>query len=232
MSLIEMAQDVGVTIDEEQEKKLLNHLDLVIKKNEVMNLTRITNRSEGIILHVLDSLTFVPLVSKTSGKVLDIGTGAGFPGIPLAIATGRDVFCIDSVGKKTDAVSSFARDLGVDNCKAEHIRAEELARREGQSFGCVVARAVDKLSSLVEYASPLLCDGGRLVVSKGNLTDEEYEACEKASEICGMRILERTAFELPQKMGHRELIVVERSQKPSIALPRQNGKAHRVPLGY
>ena len=232
MDLEASARNFGVELNGEQKRLLWLHLELLKQKNEVVNLTRIVDDEDALILHVLDSLTFVPFVNQTDGRVVDIGTGGGFPGVPIAVVTGRDVLCIDSVGKKTDAVQSFADAMGLSNCKAEHVRAEDLARIESGSFGCVVARAVDKLSTLFEYAAPLLCDGGSVVVSKGNLGQEELNAGNRAAKMCGLEIVDHKTFDLPRGYGHREIIVGKRSLKPSIALPRQNGKAHRVPLGY
>ena len=232
MDLRAKALDFGVDLSVEQERLLRLHLDLLKRKNEVVNLTRIVDDEDALVLHVLDSLAFVPFVAQTEGRVLDIGTGGGFPGLPIAVTCERDVLCIDSVGKKTDAVQSFADEMGLTNCKTEHIRAEELALREPESFGCVVARAVDKLSTLFEYAAPLLCNEGMVVISKGNLGADEMNAGSKAAEICGLEIVAHREFDLPDGYGHREVIVGKRSQRPAIALPRQNGKAHRVPLGY
>ena len=108
MDLRVKALDFDVDLSGEQERLLRLHLDLLKRKNEVVNLTRIVDDEDALVLHVLDSLAFVPFVAQTEGRVLDIGTGGGFPGLPIAVTCERDVLCIDSVGKKTDAVQSFA----------------------------------------------------------------------------------------------------------------------------
>ena len=124
--LLEYVNDYGIPLTENQARLMVAHLDLVIDKNKVVNLTRITEPTEGLVLHCLDSLMPLPFISSQIGSqdvVLDVGTGAGFPGIPLAIATGAHTVLIDSVGKKVNAVNDFATVLGLDNIEGLHVRA-------------------------------------------------------------------------------------------------------------
>jgi 16S rRNA (guanine527-N7)-methyltransferase len=163
-------------------------------------------------------------------RLLDIGTGAGFPGIPLAIYSGLETTLLDSVGKKVTAVNEFVTELGLSNVEAISMRAEDLARIQAQSFDFVVARAVAELRVLIEYASPLLTTKGTLVASKGNVSDSELADARRAAKICGLKLLSRDSYELPEESGHREVFTYIKERKPSIKLPRATGAAKHKPL--
>lgn len=232
--LVELLVGYGVQIDGKQARLIVAHLDLVIEKNKVLNLTRITEPSEALVLHCLDSLLPLGLISSqisSQSLVLDIGTGAGFPGIPIAIATGAQCVLIDSVGKKVNAVNDFASILSLKNVEALHVRAEELAKQRGSQFTHVVARAVAQSNVLIEYAAPLLKMGGLLVLEKANPTDEEIKVANRAAQICGMTFVSRETCELPDNLGHREIIQYQKTGKSRIVLPRPNGMAKNKPLG-
>ncbi|MGN0070526.1 MAG: 16S rRNA (guanine(527)-N(7))-methyltransferase RsmG [Atopobiaceae bacterium] len=221
--------------DEEQCNLLLRDLDLVEETNRHVNLTRITDPESAVTLHVVDSLTLLPRFLESQKKThlpyLDLGTGAGFPGIPLAVMSSSQGLLIDSTQKKISAVADFIEKLGLDDrIGADAVRAEELALTHKRQFGTVVARAVAPLSVLIEYASPLLCRHGALVVSKGQLSDEEYDDSLYAAELCGMDFVSRETIELPRDMGHREILVYTRERNPQIKLPRRAGMAQHHPL--
>ena len=224
-----------VAITDEQAKLLLRHLDLLAEANQQVNLTRIVDPHDAIVRHVVDSLLFLPTIdslTSSEARFVDIGTGGGFPGIPLGIMRELQGTLIDSVAKKTKFVNGFVQQLGMgDRIGVEAIRAEDLARRESQSYDLVIARAVAQLGALIEYASPLLKMRGTLVVSKANITDEEIEAGERVARITGMRMVSRETFELPESTGHREIIAFTKTKPSSIKLPRTNGSAVHKPLG-
>lgn len=222
------SQDIVCT--EAQRCLLLDHLSLVLEKNRVMNLTRITSPEDALVLHILDSLLLEEAVAKTEGPVLDIGTGAGYPGIPLAVMEDRPFVLMDSVGKKVRAVAEFADTMGLDAVVTTPERAESYAVDHRGEFGAVVARAVAPLGVLVEYAQPLLHRHGRLVVSKGRLSDEEFDSGQKTATKVGMRLVSRETFALPDGMGHREIIVYEKVGRSSVRLPRPVGEAKNKPL--
>ncbi|WP_322154587.1 16S rRNA (guanine(527)-N(7))-methyltransferase RsmG [Paratractidigestivibacter sp.] len=231
--LIEELQSIGIECSEDQAKAMVRHLELVTEKNKMINLTRIVALRDAVTLHLVDSL--VPLRTKGFGpseglRFVDIGTGAGFPGIPLAIMTGMEGVFIDSVGKKVNAVNEFIDDLGLSNCKAMHIRAEELAIEQSESFDLVVARAVAQSNVLVEYASPLLKKSGYLILEKANIETLELQNLNYASRICGLTRVSRETCELPREMGHREVLIYQKTAKPKIKLPRNNGMAKHHPL--
>ena len=231
--LIDELSWLGIDCSEEQAEKMVHHLDLVVEKNKVMNLTRIVALRDAVTLHLVDSL--VPLRAKefkpSEGlRFLDIGTGAGFPGIPLAVMTGMDGVFIDSVGKKVAAVNEFIEELGLDNCVALHVRAEELALDQPASFDFVVARAVAQSNVLAEYATPLLKKNGYLVLEKANISSDELQNLNYASQVCGLSRVSRETCELPDGLGHREVLIYRKTGKSKIKLPRHNGMAKNQPL--
>lgn len=220
---------------DEQRAQLLRHLDLVVDKNRVMNLTRIIDAQDAIIRHAVDSLLFLPAIRAiglgASGRFVDIGTGAGFPGIPLGIMTQMKGTLVDSVGKKVNAVNEFVEVLSLgSSLEGLAVRAEDLARERYEAYDLVVARAVADLGILVEYASPLLRAHGYLVVSKGQMSEEELGHGTKVAQLAGMRCVSRETYELPLDSGHREILVFERAGKRKVRLPRRVGEAKRNPL--
>lgn len=235
-SLKGMLAAYGIDADDEQIRLLLLHLELLAEKNETLNLTRVASIEEALVAHVVDSLMPLPCLGRLVGpkpcRLLDIGTGGGFPGLPLAIMTGWESLLIDSVGKKVTAVEGFISELGLGNtAQAQHIRAEELARKEPECFDVVVTRAVAQSNVLLEYASPLLARGGYLVLYKARPSDEELLAAERAAKLCGMELVSRETFELPNDSGHREIFLYKKTAKPKLKLPRRTGLASKEPLG-
>lgn len=232
--LIDELSQFGISLTQEQAQMLVSYLGLVIEKNKVVNLTRITNPSEAVTLHLVDSL--LPLASNSlhvdeSSKILDMGTGAGFPGVPVAVVTGAQALLVDSVRKKTDAVAEFVAALGLGNVSTRHSRLEELARELTSSQDVVFARAVARTNVLIEYATPFLSQNGVLVVEKGRPEDDEITEAEKAASLCGLSLVSRETFELPHDLGHREILIYKKVGKSKIKLPRRTGLAKSQPLG-
>ena len=232
-SLLEAYQ---IEADDEQTALLLKHLELLAEKNGTLNLTRVASGEDALITHVLDSLLPLPrlqeLVGQKRCRLLDIGTGGGFPGLPLTVMTGWESVLIDSVRKKAAAVEAFIDALGLaDTAQALPVRAEDLARSEPESFDVVVTRAVAQSNVLLEYASPLLSRGGFLVLYKARPTDEELRCAERAAKLCGMDFVSRETFELPDDSGHREIFFYQKTAKSKLKLPRRTGLASKEPLG-
>lgn len=232
--LVDELSQFGISLTQEQARTLVSYLGLVIEKNKVVNLTRITNPTEAVTLHLVDSL--LPLASSSlqvdqSSRILDMGTGAGFPGVPVAVVTGAQALLVDSVRKKTDAVAEFAAALGLGNVSTRHARLEELARELTSSQDVVFARAVARTNVLIEYATPFLSQNGMLVVEKGRPEDDEITEAEKAASLCGLSLVSRETFELPRDLGHREILIYKKVSKSKIKLPRRTGLAKSQPLG-
>ena len=233
--LDEYLNEYGLHLKTEQMFCLLEHLDLVAEKNKVLNLTRITDAEDAIVRHIVDSLLLLPSIETLNlsreATFVDIGTGAGFPGIPIAIVTEYHGLLIDSVGKKVRAVQEFIQELGLDRqVAAQSIRAEDLARSALRSYDFVTARAVADLGVLIEYAAPLLKRQGALVVSKGRIDDDELRRGDKTADIVGLERVSRETYELPHDTGHREILTYKKIKGSKIKLPRQTGMAKHKPL--
>lgn len=212
--------------------KLLDYLDMVVEKNKVLNLTRITSFEDAVVLHLEDSLSILKTFRQTKGDFLDIGTGAGFPGIPLGITTDRSGVLLDSVKKKAHAVGEFITALGLqDRLSAVGMRSEELAAERPGAFGVVTARAVSSLPAVEELASPLLKKGGHLIAMRGQDTPEDIDQAKKAAALLGLKLIERTEFTIGEAGEYqRSLCVFEKVAKPKLKLPRHPGYASKRPL--
>lgn len=224
----------GIACSEDAARTLVSYLDLVIEKNKVVNLTRIFEPEEAVTLHLVDSLLPLACAGVEIGaesSVLDMGTGAGFPGVPIAVVIGAQALLVDSVGKKVKAVQEFVDKLGLGNVATRHARLEDLAREIPRSQDYVFARAVAQTNVLIEYATPFLKQGGCLVVEKGRPEDDELCEAERAAALCGLELVSRETFELPHDLGHREILVYRRVRKSKVKLPRKVGMAKSAPLG-
>ena len=219
-------------MDEEKKALLERHLALVIAANERVNLTRITSEGEAWVLHVEDSLAGLPEVEAApAGPLGDMGSGAGFPGIPLAVATGRHTVLIESVGKKATCLEEFAAQLGLaGQVEVFAGRLEELCETRRASFAVLCARALSQTGALMELASPLLMPGGRLVCYKGQPSEEEVAHALGLQETLGMRFVSRRDFVLSDGETHRCILVFEKAGKPKVKLPRRTGLAQKKPL--
>lgn len=223
----QVLEDCGVTVSEAQALALAAHASLVRLANESMNLTRITDPEAMIQLHIADSLAFLPHIDALEGEGVDVGSGAGYPGIPLAILGHRLTLC-ESQKKKAAFLVAVAEELRLP-VTVRALRAEELAVVAPGSADWVIFRAVSSLPSLVELASPLLKDAGRVVCLKGPLTREELSSGVTAAKLCGMKLTAQERYLLPQGES-RTVIVFERVGRPATRLPRRPGMAQRHPL--
>ena len=207
IELKSLTDDFGLTVSDEILDGCLKHLHLVLQANKTLNLTRILDLHDALVLHILDSLTFLPYIEESpSGAVLDMGTGGGFPGIPLAL-------------------------LGLSQrCSATQERVEAFGASHSARFAVVTARAMASLPVLVEYAAPILIPGGYLIVSKGNPENDEIISGDIAAKICGLSRIETSEFDLPRGLGHRTFLIYKKTSKPSIKLPRAVGVARKTPL--
>lgn len=215
-----------------QEELMKKHLELVLKANQITNLTRIDTLEEGLVLHIEDSLAGLKEVEQApDGLYGDMGTGGGYPGIPLAIATGRETVLIDSVRKKTDVLQGIVAELGLQHrVSAYHGRLEDLAKQKKESFSVLTARALSRFSSLLELASPLLKTNGRLICYKAHVTDDEIRGLSALENKLGMRHISSREFVLSDGVTSRCIVVFEKYKKPEMKLPRKAGDAQKKPL--
>ena len=221
----------GIQVDDQVKEDLLTHLHMVIEKNKTLNLTRIVDVEQAITLHIEDSLSIFPEFKETTGRFLDIGTGGGFPGLPLALVSGRRAVLLDSIKKKADVVRDIVHCLHrQDQIEVIGKRSEELSKEPDYKFDTVVSRAVSSLSVLEEYASPLLNIGGCLIVMKSDESKSDLEQAERVSKIVGLSLVSERYFIL-NKEYKRSVYVYQKTNEPSIQLPRRNGMAQKRPLG-
>ena len=217
-------------LDQTKRELIQKHLELVIKANETSNLTRITSADEAVVLHVEDSLSALPeMETAPDGLYGDMGSGAGFPGIPLAIATGRPTLLIDARKKKMDILSSIIKELGLeDQVNVYAGRAELLARSRVGEFSVLTARALSKLSVLMELASPLLANNGLLICYKSHIEEEEMDDALRVQKLVGMKLDSDRSFMLEDY--ERRIVTFRKVGKPRINLPRLEGQAQKNPL--
>jgi 16S rRNA (guanine527-N7)-methyltransferase len=230
---VTLLAEAGIQLPGQTRERVLRHIDWVLETNQFVNLTAITDPEAAIRLHGVDSLVALSEVSAApAGILLDLGTGAGFPGMPLALATNRRAVLLDSVTKKSSVLGEFLQAEGLGGrIEARSGRVEELARERPGSFAVVTARAVAPLASLVELAAPLLVEGGKLVALKARIEPEELASADAAASVTGMKRTSKREFTLPRGGEARTVVVYERAGEAKVALPRRTGAAQKRPLG-
>lgn len=228
--LIGYCSQLDLDLDLSDAELCVRHLLMVNQVNQYMNLTRISDIHEALVLHVVDSLSLTRDLPIEPERFLDMGTGAGFPGIPFAIYTGCEGVLLDSVGKKINAVNAFITELGLDAVTAVHDRCESYASKHASEFDTVFARAVGQMNLIVEYATPFIEEDGYLVMAKANPSDEERRIADKTAELCGLELVGVDEFDLPCDLGHRTVFLYQKVSKPKVKLPRAVGLAKKQPL--
>ena len=211
------------TLDTDKQKKIQAYLDLVIEKNKELNLTRIETREKGMLLHIEDSLSCIDEFTSQDGLFLDIGTGGGFPGVPLAIASGRTGVLIDSVQKKARAVQEMIDELNLSNViQVRGIRSEELALEVGEKFHTVIARAVSSLPTV-------LVSHGEFIALRGKEDERSIEEGNRIAKKLGLEMISSRHLYIGETY-ERNILVFKKVGKPTIKLPRRNGMAQKKPL--
>ena len=203
---------------------------LLVKKNEVMNLTGITEPREVATLHLLDSLSLLPLADLTGKTIIDVGTGAGFPGVPLKIVLPEShVTLLDSLNKRVDFLQESCDALGLTDVDCVHARAEEFGHREEYDYA--VSRAVAALPVLSELCLPLVKVGGEFLAMKSSHTEEEINEAKAAIALLGGAITEVIDYTIPTTdIVHR--VVRIRKEKPTPKkYPRRFAQIKKQPLG-
>ena len=224
----------GVEHSDRKQEQLTGYMEEILRLNESVNLTAITDRREFIQKHYADSLLCAELDEfRSAGTVIDVGTGGGFPGVPLAIAFPEKQFTlIDSLNKRIKIVNELCEKLGIANVTAIHGRAEELARKKElrETFDLCVSRAVANMSTLAEYCLPFVKTGGSFIAYKGPDCDDEVRQAQRAIELLGGRLtgdVRPGGEDMP--FDHRLIIIQKEKNTPS-KFPRKAGRPSKEPL--
>lgn len=202
-------------------------IDYLLEVNAHTNLTTITDIDEIKIKHIKDSLSVLDLI-KENNKVLDIGSGAGFPGIPLAIEKKIDLTLIDSVNKKVNFMNQAIEKINLQNARAIHSRAEDFAKDNREKYDVVVSRAVANMTTLSELCLPFVKVGGIFVALKGPKADEELDEAKNAIKILGGKVIDVERFDLSG--NERANIVVKKIRPTKHKYPRGKNLPKTKPL--
>ena len=207
--------------------KFVKYQEMLIETNKKFNLTSIDDPKEIKIKHFEDSLTIKNYINKGM-KVLDIGSGAGFPGIPLRIEKDFNLTLIDSVNKKVNFMNEVIEELGLDNTRAIHVRAEDFAKDHREEFDLVISRAVANLSTLLEYGLPFLKVGGIFIAMKGPKAEEEIEEAQNALKILGGELINIDTIDLHGNTRKNILIKKVRSTKKKYPRGKNQAKKNQL----
>ena len=225
-------EQAGFTFSDLQKRQFYTFYNMLIEKNKVMNLTGITEFTEVVEKHFLDSIYLNHVTDLDQPvKIIDLGTGAGFPGIPLKIAFPEiEITLVDSLNKRIHFIEEVIEELGLTSIYAVHARAEELARNSEyrEKFNLCVSRAVANLSTLEEYCLPFVHIGGKFISYKSGEIEEEVQESKKACFLLGGKLKEVYKFDLEE--SKRSFVVVEKVKTTPKTYPRKAGTPSKMPL--
>lgn len=219
-------------LNDRQKDQFNKYMELLLDWNEKINLTAITEKDQIVLKHFIDSLTISDLIDNDS-KVIDVGTGAGFPGIPLKIYNETlRITLVDSLNKRVNFLNEVIKELDLKNISAKHARAEEFARLNNQRecYDYAVSRAVANLSTLVEYLLPFVRVGGKCICMKGPNIEEELNNSKNALKLLGGEIEEVKGLVLPDSEMERKIVIIKKIRKTDKNYPRKAGMPSKKPL--
>lgn len=229
--------ELGISLSDRQLDQFYQYYQLLVDWNKVMNLTAITEMEQVISKHFIDSMTLIKAVSNLNERkasIIDVGTGAGFPGIPLKIAFPQlQITLLDSLNKRIKFLNEVIEQLGLgESIIAVHGRAEDYGRNERyrEQFDFCVSRAVANIATLSEYCIPFVKTGGYFVSYKSGKIDEELEKGKKAVTLLGGEIQNVVRFQLKAAEADRALVIIEKKEKTKGKFPRKAGLPSKEPI--
>jgi 16S rRNA (guanine527-N7)-methyltransferase len=227
-------QSLGVSLTMQQIEQFLTYYEMLVEWNEFMNLTAITEYEDVMRKHFVDSLTLIKAYDvDREVYVIDVGTGAGFPGLALKIAfPGLKVTLLDSLNKRIQFLDAVIEKLGLTDVVTVHGRAEDFAKPDKlrEQFDLCVSRAVANLSTLSEYCLPFVKVGGQFISYKSEKISEEMEAAGKAISTLGGKVAGQVEFQLPDSDIYRNLFVIEKVKETPKKYPRKAGLPGKEPI--
>ncbi|MDR2672330.1 MAG: class I SAM-dependent methyltransferase [Coriobacteriales bacterium] len=214
-----------------QRQVLFDHLQCVLSNSDKINLTSIKSSKAGEVLHIEDSLRVLPEVLKApEGSLIDIGSGTGYPGIPLAVCTGKKTLLVESIAKKGAILDRFVASNGLGGLiEIVSERSETVALERPEQFSVATVRAVGQLPTVVELAAPLLMNKGLLVALKGRPTDVEIARGVQAGNLVGLSLVSSRRYKLSNG-SCRSVYLFRKDGEPVVSLPRRPGMANKRPL--
>ena len=219
----------GFSVDNEKKEKMLKFLELLYEKNKVMNLTAIRDKKGMIEKHFIDSLFLTEIIKKDEQKLIDVGTGAGFPGLVLAIYyPEKEFLLVDSVRKKIEFINEVIENLELKNVQTSSERAEELIKNKRETFDTALCRGVANLRIILEYMIPFLKVNGRFLPQKLNLN--ELEESGNALKKLSASVENIHKFHLPESGDERIVLEIQKLKKTDGKYPRKTGIPAKKPL--
>jgi len=230
--LAKKAMQFEINLSEEQQGMFYEYMQLLLEWNEKMNLTAITEPKEVLIKHFIDSISIKPYIEKEE-KVLDVGTGAGFPGIPLKIVLPDNEFILlDSLNKRINFLKQVITNLKLEKIEAVHGRAEEFCKipKKREGYDIVTSRAVAKLNVLLEYMLPFVKIGGKCICMKSSEISEELQEAGKAIEVLGGKIEKVEEIILENTDIQRKIVIIKKIKETPKKYPRKAGTPIKEPI--
>lgn len=230
--MIDYGKEINIVFTEEQLQKFYQYMNLLIEWNEKINLTAIVEPKEIILKHFIDSLTIIKYIEPNK-SVIDIGTGAGFPGIPVKIMReDLDITLLDSLNKRIHFLNEVIQKLELKNITAVHARIEEYAKNKQyrETFDVATSRAVANLTTLSEYMLPMVALKGMAICMKGSEISEEISKSKNSIKLLGGKIDKIEEFTLPKSDNKRNLILIKKERQTPNKYPRKPGIPSKEPL--
>ena len=230
--MIDYGKEINIVFTEEQLQKFYQYMNLLIEWNEKINLTAIVEPKEIILKHFIDSLTIIKYIEPNK-SVIDIGTGAGFPGIPVKIMReDLDITLLDSLNKRIHFLNEVIQKLELKNITAIHARIEEFAKNKQyrEAFDVATSRAVANLTTLSEYMLPMVDLKGMAICMKGSEINEEISKSKNSIKLLGGKIDKIEEFTLPKSDNRRNLILIKKERQTPGKYPRKPGIPSKEPL--